>query len=122
MINPCGLHMIVGPTGSGKSAYMMRHLARILATSERTICTNLPIEFPGLIQFLLDAYGQVWTIERLKTRIYQPTDFQEIQRFWLSRGFGWFVIDVSDSDYEVGLRPDYSVVYRWIPKVVNGVE
>jgi len=116
MINPNGLHMVVGPTGSGKSTFMMEQMGIAVAKSDRTVFTNFPIIWEGLVEKMNEEFprkDKAWTLPELQTRIYHTIDFKEIQKFWLSRGFRWFVADIDDEDYFQGLRSDYSVVYRY---------
>jgi len=110
VINPCGLHVVVGPTGSGKSMFMMQWIGRILKSTNRIIVTNLPLNWEGLADQMLEAYG--WSGD-LKTRIYHTDDLLALKNFWLCFGFGWTAIDVEDDAYELGYRPDYSKVYRY---------
>lgn len=121
MINPCGLHVVVGPTGSGKSMFQMQWVGRILATTKRTVVTNLPIKWEGLAEQMNYEYPRKsgsWTIDELRVRVYQTEDLLELQKFWLCFGHGWTAIDIEKEAYELGYRPDYSVVYRYKESVM----
>lgn len=119
MINPCGLHIVVGPTGSGKSMFMMQWIGRILAKTDRTIVTNLPINWHGLAEEMKERYD--WA-GKLEDRIYHTEQYLELKNFWLCFGFGWSAIDIEEDAYELGFRPDYSTVYRYVQKELRAGE
>lgn len=122
MTHPSGLHIIVAPTGSGKSMYMMQRLGFVLAHTERNIVTNLPLKWEGLMEVMNEEFpntndGKPWTVQALKKRIWHCLDIPKFRRYWQHRGFGWTLIDIDEKQYEEDLRPDWSVAFRYNPRV-----
>lgn len=128
MTHPCGLHIVVAPTGSGKSMFLMQSVGYDLARTNRTVVTNLPINFEGLMEVMNELYvgsGPVagtWTIEGLRKRVWIISEVGEVRRYYQCRGFGWYLIAIDDEEYNQDRRPDWSVAYRYREKIDDGRE
>lgn len=113
-VNPNGLMLVVGPTGSGKSMFETQYIGRQIAKTDHIMITNVPIKWQELQDIICKEYGSEWLEKApLRDRIYWTENQREIRKFWLCRGFGWYVIDVEEDQYELGYRPDYGVHYRY---------
>lgn len=114
------LMMVTGPTGSGKSMFQTMFIGRQIAETDHTIITNAPLRFGDLESVIDEEFGTEWRKRgSLSERIYHTENYLEFRRFWLVKGWGWCVVDIEDEQYEVGYKPDYSVHFRWLPKVLT---
>lgn len=107
---PCGLHMLYGKKGSGKSMYGVKTLLSVVANTDRVIWTNLAIKFPQCQKYLEETYG--WKGD-VRDRIWIDEDFTHLREFWLHLGFGWSIRRVSKEEWRKGKRLSYTFAYRW---------
>jgi len=116
-MNPCGLHFLIGNKGACKSMLACKLSWKLLAETNRVIVTNLPVVWPGLEKYMLETYPLF--DGRVRERVFVMEDIRLLSRFWLFRGFGWTVPDVTEADWARGKRLDFRYVYRWAETLVE---
>lgn len=99
---------IIGKKGGGKTYYaLLKYIMRELVYGVRPVCTTVALDLPELSAYLAFKYPHrnidVTKRVRLLTR-------DEGRKFWLHRGPGVDIVDVSDSVYDNGGNPDYTSV------------
>lgn len=99
---------VIGKKGGGKTYYaLLKYIMRELVYGVRPVCTTVALDLPELSAYLADKYPHrnidVNKRVRLLTR-------DEGRRFWLHRGPGVDLVDVSDAVYDNGGNPDYTSV------------
>lgn len=110
-MHPCGLHLIIGKKGAGKSMLATKMMTRILGETKRQIITNLPLNIPQLREYMAEH----WPSSTIDNRITIITEAKLLKRFWLSYGQDWWIPDVTKEAYALGERLDYRMAYRWLP-------
>jgi hypothetical protein len=110
---PCGLHFVTGKKGGGKTMLCSKLSWDILGMTDRHLVTNIPISWPGLQTYFEERWPD--RVTGIRDRITQLS-IEEMRTFWLVRGAGWVIPNVTKEDWEkLGHRTDYRYAYRYAP-------
>jgi len=101
--------LYLGLPGDGKSMAGMRKVVDWLVNTDRYVVTNLPVEIGELEDYIVSKYGKVGDC---LTRVVLMRQ-EQVRKFWLIRGDGWRMVDISERDYGLNLFPSLQRVYRW---------
>lgn len=111
-MHPCGSHAIIGKKGGGKSFLATKLATRVLGETNRVVFTNLPLKLPELREYM-QLHWPNFT-DDIHERVWIEPEVKVLKRFWLHRGFGWCVRDVTKDEFKLGARLDYREAYRWV--------
>lgn len=111
--------MLLGMKGHGKSLTGMRKLYDELRNGRRRIVTNMALELGELRDYLLQTGGP-----KLADQIKRITilDQKQVRKFWLIRGDGWTLLDITKEQHKQHLYPDLETLYRWVKEKDRGEE
>lgn len=99
---------IIGKKGGGKTYYaLLAYVRRELVYGDRCVVGTLALKLPDLSEYLARKYPHKNIDVTKRVRILTR---EEGRRFWLHRGPGVDLADVSDADYDNGRNPDYSSI------------
>lgn len=101
--------LYLGLPGDGKSMSGVRKVESVIAQGTRYVVTNLPLELGELQSYLITRYGRDFDCMQRIVLLKQ----EQVRKFWLVRGKGWRLLDISDESWGRNCFPSLQKVYRW---------
>ena len=102
--------LYLGLPGDGKSMSGVRKVVAVLTGGNRYVITNLPLELGELQSYLCKEYGNDFSCMRRVVLLQES----QVRKYWLVRGEGWRLLDISEEQYGRGCFPSLQKVYRWV--------